>query len=265
MNAVRKHLSAVKGGLLARAAHPATVVSLVFSDVVGDDLDVIASGPTVPDTSTFADALDVLDRYGVAVPDAVEDRLERGAAGDLPETPDPGDPAFDRTTAHVLADNFTALSAARDAAEAAGFDALVLSSRVRGEAREAAKVHAGIAEECAATGNPVEPPAVLLSGGETTVTVRGSGRGGRNQEFALSAALELATDVVVASVDTDGIDGSTDAAGALVDASTVEDPGAARRALADNDAFGYLDDRGATVYTGRTGTNVNDLRALVVR
>jgi hydroxypyruvate reductase len=265
MNAVRKHLSAVKGGQLARTAAPATVVSLVFSDVVGDDLDVIASGPTVPDTSTFDDALDVLDRYDVAVPEAVRERLERGAAGDIPETPDAGDSAFARTAAHVLADSFTALSAARDAADAAGFDALVLSSRVRGEAREAAKVHAGIAEECAATGNPASPPVVLLSGGETTVTVRGSGSGGRNQEFALSAALELEADAVVASVDTDGIDGSTDAAGAIVDADTVEDTREAQAALADNDAFGFFGGRDALVYTGKTGTNVNDLRVLVVR
>jgi hydroxypyruvate reductase len=264
MNAVRKHLSAVKGGQVARAAAPAAVVSLVFSDVVGNDLDVIASGPTVPDTSTYADALDVLDRYDVAVPDAVRDRLESGAAGDLPETPKPGDDAFDRTSTHVLADSFTALDAARAEAENAGYAAVVLSSRVRGEAREAAKTHAAVAEECAATGNPAEPPVVLLSGGETTVTVRGGGQGGRNQEFALSTAVELAADAVVASVDTDGIDGPTDAAGALVDADTVDDPREAQAALADNDAYRYLDACDALVSTGQTGTNVNDLRVIVV-
>jgi len=264
MNAVRKHLSAVKGGHLARAASPATVVTLAVSDVVGNDLDVVASGPTVPDGSTYADALDVLDRYDVPVPAAVREHLARGAASDVPETPKPDDDAFDRTSAHVLADGFMALDAARRVAADAGFDPLVLSSRVRGEAREAAKTHVAVAEECLATGNPVEPPAVLLSGGETTVTVRGDGRGGRNQEFALSAALELDAGMVLASVDTDGIDGSTDAAGALVDGATVDDTRAARAALADNDAFGYLDGRDALVYTGPTGTNVNDLRVLVV-
>ncbi|MFC7044979.1 glycerate kinase [Halobacteriaceae archaeon GCM10025711] len=264
VNAVRKHLSAVKGGHLVRAAAPATVAMVVFSDVVGNDLDVIASGPTVPDTSTFADALDVVDRYDLAMPDAVRDRLEQGARGVVPETPPAGDSAFDRVTSHVLADGFTALDAARTVADERGFETLLLSSRVRGEAREAATTHVAVAEECLATGNPVTPPAVVLSGGETTVTVRGDGEGGPNQEFALSAAIDLPDGVVLASVDTDGVDGTTDAAGALVDGTTVDDVGAARDALAANDAYPYLAARNALVRTGQTGTNVNDLRVVVV-
>lgn len=265
INAVRKHLSALKGGQLARTAAPATVVGLVFSDVVGDDLNVIASGPTAPDDSTFADALTALARYDVDAPERVRSRLNRGASGDLPETPNAADPVFDRVRNHVLADGFTALDAARTVAAERGYEPLILSSRVRGEAREAAKTHVAIAEECLATGNPVEPPAVVLSGGETTVTVRGDGRGGPNQEFALSAAMELESEAVaLASVDTDGIDGATDAAGALVTASTVDAPDEANAALATNDVSPFLDARDALIETGPTGTNVNDLRVVVV-
>ena len=264
INAVRKHCSALKGGLLARAAAPATVVGLLFSDVVGDDLAVIGSGPTAPDPSTFADALAVLDDYGIDAPEAVRGRLERGASGELAETPTADDSCFDRVTNHVLANAWTALDAAREAAAEAGFRTLVLSSRIKGEAREAARTQAAVAEEIAATGNPVEPPAVVLSGGETTVTVEGDGRGGPNAEFALSAARSLPATAVLASVDTDGEDGASEAAGALVDGDTVEDRRAAAAALRANDAAGYLADRDALIETGRTGTNVNDLRALVV-
>lgn len=265
INAVRKHLSAVKGGGLARAAAPARTVALVVSDVVGNDLDAIASGPVVPDPSTFDDALSVLAEYDLSVPDAVQERLERGRRGEVPETPNPGDPVFERVDVHVLADGLTALSAAAEVAEGAGYEPLLVSSRVRGEAREAAKTHVAIAEEVRASGHPVSPPAVLLSGGETTVTVRGDGTGGPNGEFALSAALELdEVGVVLASVDTDGIDGATDAAGALVDADTVTDAGGASAALADNDAYPFLERAEGLVFTGRTGTNVNDLRVIVV-
>jgi glycerate 2-kinase len=266
INAVRKHLSAVKGGQLARAASPATVAGLVLSDVVGNDLSVIASGPTAPDDSTFADALDVLERYGIDAPQSVRERLEAGVAGDVAETPRADDPAFERVTNHVLADGFTALEAARSVARERGYDSCILSSRIRGEAREAAKSHVAIGEEVTATGNPVDAPAVILAGGETTVTVRGDGRGGPNQEFALAAALELRgrASTVVGAVDTDGRDGGVDVAGALVDGETVSDVAAAREALADNDAFPYLDEQDAIVRTGPTGTNVNDLRVLVV-
>ncbi len=265
INAVRKHCSDLKGGRLAAAAAPARTVGLVFSDVVGNRLDVVASGPLTPDETTFDDALKVLDRYDVDVPDAVDARLRAGADGEYPETPGAGDPVFDGVTQHVVADSHTAMDAAAEAAREAGYDPLVLSSRVRGEAREAAKVLAGVAEECADTGTPIEPPAVLLSGGETTVTIRGDGVGGPNQEFVLSAALELSEpDVVVAGVDTDGIDGNAEAAGGIATSATAEPVGEARAALADNDAGTFLERRDSAIVTGPTGTNVNDLRVFVV-
>ena len=269
INAVRRHLSAVKGGGLARAAAPATVVGLVFSDVVGDDPAVVASGPTAPDPTTFADARDALDRYGVEAPTAVRERLERGARGEVAETAKPGDPAFDRTTNHVVANGYTALAAAREAARERGYEPVVLAAGVTGEAREAAHTHAAVARQTTATGDPVEPPAVVLAGGECTVTVRGDGVGGPNLEFALSAALDLrdadlGERAAVAAVDTDGLDGSTEAAGALVDGTTITDERAAREALADNDALAALDRVGAALRPGATDTNVNDLRVAVV-
>jgi len=264
VNAVRKHCSALKGGQLARVLAPATVVTLLFSDVVGDDPATIASGPTVPDPTAFEDALAVLERYDVDAPDAVAERLKRGAAGEIPETPTDDDAAFDRVRTHVLADAWTALGAARETARAAGYRTLVLSSRVTGEAREAAETHAAVAAEMAATGNPIDPPAVVLSGGETTVTVRGDGAGGPNCEFALGAARSLPAGAVLGSVDTDGRDGTSGVAGALVDAETVTDRQAADAALDDSDAARYLRQRGALVETGPTGTNVNDLRVVVV-
>ncbi|QCC48048.1 glycerate kinase type-2 family protein [Halobellus limi] len=264
INAVRKHVSAVKGGQLARTAAPATTVGLVFSDVASDDPSVVASGPLSPDPTTYDDALDVLAEYGVDAPASVLDHLRAGADGDVPETPGSDDAAFESASVHVVADNRTAVSAAREVCREAGFETLVLSSSVRGEAREAAKTHAAVAEEIRRSGNPLEPPAAVLSGGETTVTIRGDGTGGPNQEFALSAALELGEPAVLCAVDTDGLDGPTDAAGAVVDERTVEDPRRARSLLADNDVYDYLDERGALVRTGQTGTNVNDLRVLLV-
>ncbi|WP_119819243.1 glycerate kinase type-2 family protein [Halalkaliarchaeum desulfuricum] len=267
INAVRKHLSAVKGGRLAEAATPARVVGLVVSDVVGNDLDVIASGPFVPDPTTYADASDVLDRYDLAVPESVRGRLERGAAGEISETPKPGESAFDRVTTHVLADGYTAADAARNRAEVEGYETILLSSRIRGESREAAKTFVAIGEEIAATGDPVSPPAVVVSGGETTVTITGDGRGGPNQEFALAAAGELADggpkSIVVAAADTDGFDGPTDAAGGIVDPNAIS-RAAVMKALADNDAYDALNERDLLLKTGKTGTNVNDLRVLVV-
>ncbi|MCD2198468.1 DUF4147 domain-containing protein [Halobacterium sp. KA-4] len=285
INAVRKHLSALKGGQLARAAAPGTVVGLLLSDVNGDDQSVIGSGPTAPDDSTFADAVEVLEAYDVAVPERVESRLRRGADRgdraadcrdvqastddpvDVAETPTSGDSVFDRVTNYVLANGSTALTAAREVAADRGYETMILSASVRGEAREAAKTHVAVAEEVVATDNPVLAPAVVLSGGETTVTVSGDGEGGPNQEFATSAAAELDLDgVTLAAVDTDGIDGATDAAGAVVDADTVgeKDADAARAALADNDVTPLLRERGELIRTGATGTNVNDLRVLVV-
>ncbi|WP_265108043.1 glycerate kinase type-2 family protein [Halosolutus halophilus] len=273
INAVRKHCSAIKGGQLARAAAPATVVTLAISDVVGDDPSVIGSGPTVPDASTFGDALAVLDRYDIrdSVPESVVDRLERGADGELAETPDENDPAVAENEGdwHCLANGRTAIDAARDVARERGYEPLVLSSRLGGEASEVGRVHAGVAAEIAAGGDPVERPAIVLSGGEVTVTVDGDGTGGPNQELALATALELAdtgTDAILASVDTDGIDGPTDAAGAIVDRESIppDESETARRALAENDVYDALDDRSALLRTGYTGTNVNDLRVLVV-
>jgi glycerate 2-kinase len=232
---------------------------------VDNDLSVEASGPTVPDDSTYGDAIDALDRHGVDAPPAVWNRLEAGAAGDVPETLDASNPIFEGTDPHILADGMTALRAARRVAEEAGYRTLVLSSRLRGEAQEAAKVHAGVAEECHATGTPVEPPAVVLSGGELTVTVNGDGSGGPSTEFALASALEIdGPGTTVAAVDTDGVDGHADAAGGLVDADTVTDVGEARAALADTDAGTYLREHGGAVVTGPTGTNVNDLRVVVI-
>jgi len=265
VNAVRKHASAVKGGRLARALAPASVVTLAVSDVVGGDLDVIASGPTVPDPSTYDDALAVLDEHDVDAPTALRDHLCRGASGELSETPKPGDPAFANAATHVLANGRTALAAARAVARERGYDTLLLSAGIEGEAREVGGVHAAVGQEVRATSNPVEPPAVVLSGGELTVTVRGDGDGGPNQECALAAAAAgLPERAAFACVDTDGVDGVSECAGAIVDADTVEDPAAAREALRENDAGGFLAGRDAVVHTGPTGTNVNDLRVLVV-
>ncbi|OVE85421.1 glycerate kinase type-2 family protein [Natronolimnobius baerhuensis] len=265
INAVRKHCSAIKGGHLARAVAPATLVTLVLSDVVGDDLSVIASGPTVPDDSTYRDALAVLERYDLDAPAAVSAHLEAGANGEKSETPTATDPAFDRTHTHVLGNGRTALEAARGTALEAGYEPLILASGVRGEAREAALTHVAIAEECRETGSPISPPAVLLSGGETTVTLGDDpGAGGPNQEFVLSGALALeGEEIVVASVDTDGIDGATDVAGAIADGTTIPDR-AGRRALEQHDALSVLEDADAVIRTGPSGTNVNDLRIIVV-
>lgn len=265
VNAVRKHLSVVKGGRLARAATPATVVGLLVSDVIGNELNVIASGPLVPDESTFRSAQNVIAEYSLQVPEGVEQRLRAGVQGHVPETPGPHEPYFDDVSIHVLADAMTTLAAAAAEASDQGYEPLLLSSRVRGEAKEAAKTHAGIAEEITATGNPVAPPAVVLSGGETTVTADGDGEGGPNQEFALAGALEVEFDeIVFCSVDTDGIDGSTDAAGALTDWTTAEPADEARHALRQHNVYPFLTQRNALVVTGPTGTNVNDLRIAVV-
>jgi len=268
INSVRKHISVLKGGQLARTLAPATTVGLVFSDVTSGDPSVVGSGPLSPDQTTYADALATLSEYGVDAPASVTRHLQRGSEGDVPETPGADDPAFEHASIHVVADNFTALAAARDVCREAGFETLVLSSSVRGEAREAAKTHVAIAEEIRRSGNPATAPAAILSGGETTVTVAGDGSGGPNQEFALSAAIEFASadgdETVLAAVDTDGIDGPTDAAGAVVNANTVDDIQRARSLLAANDVHDHLGERGALVRTGQTGTNVNDLRVLLV-
>ena len=266
INAVRKHCSAVKGGRLARVAAPATVVTLAVSDVVGDDRSVIGSGPTVPDPSTYADALATVERYDLSVPATVREHLRAGAAGERSETPAAGDAAFGRSRTFVVANGRTALDAAAAAAAAAGYEPLVLAAGVRGEAREAALTHVAVAEECAETGAPATPPAVVLTGGETTVTLGGDapGSGGPNGEFVAAVGAALDRDgIVVASVDTDGIDGATDAAGGIVDATTLSS-NEARDALDRHDVAPSLASADALLRTGPTGTNVNDLRAIVV-
>jgi hydroxypyruvate reductase len=272
INAVRKHLSAIKGGQLARMARPAKVISLLLSDVVGDQLDVIGSGPTAPDASTFADAQSVLDKYGLSarLPAAVRERIAAGVRGDLPETPKENDPAFRRTRNFIVGSNRLAVDAAEARARQLGFEPLVLSTTMEGETREVARVHAAIAREVVASGRPVKRPACLISGGETTVTLRGGGLGGRNQEFVLAAAIELAgcPGVVVLSAGTDGTDGPTDAAGAIADGTTVAAAAAkgldARRYLADNDSFHFFEAAGGLLITGPTRTNVMDVRLVLV-
>ena len=265
INAVRKHVSRIKGGQLARALAPARTAGIVFSDVVGNHLDVIASGPIAPDESTYQDAVDVLDRYDIRTPDRVEERLAAGVRGERQETPGPGDAVFDRVTHHIVADNRTALDAAAGTLREEGYETAVLSDRIEGEASDVGGVHAQIALASAETGEPFDSPVAVLSGGEATVTVTGEGTGGPNQEFALRAGIDIAgSDVLAAAVDTDGIDGATDVAGAVVDGTTVTDSRRAEQALADNDAFGYLDEQHALLRSGPTGTNVNDLRLLLV-
>lgn len=259
MNTVRKHLSQVKGGGLARSAFPARVLSLIISDVAGDDLSVIASGPTVGDPSTFAEARAVLGRYGLELPPHFSE---------APETPKPGDPIFNRVENRLVASAQGMLEAAASFFREQGITPLILSESVTGEAREIAKMHAAIAQQVRQHAQPLKPPCVLLSGGETTVTVRGDGRGGRNCEFALSLALELAglEGVYALAADTDGIDGDSDAAGALVTPQTLAEPGhaEARRYLDNNDAYGFFERVGGLIRTGPTLTNVNDLRLVLV-
>lgn len=267
MNAVRKHLSLVQGGRLAGAARGASLLSLLVSDVVGSPLDVIASGPTCPDPTTFGGALAVLEKYALmaTAPEAPLERLRRGAAGEIPETPKPGDPIFARVRHVVVADNEIAAQAAVAAAAESGLAAQLISTHVEGEAREVARVFAGIAKDLASKGRPLPPPACLVFGGETTVTVKGSGKGGRNQEMALAAAIGLqgVPDVAILCLATDGTDGPTDAAGGLIDGDTLRRGEAAgmdaRRHLADNDSYHYLKATGDLLITGPTRTNVNDL------
>jgi len=311
VNTVRKHCSRIKGGNLARLAAPATLVTLVLSDVVGNPLDVIASGPTVPDPTTVADARKVLERYGIRPPSVPPMRGEgktpsvlpmRGeeeppsyppaevweygsmGEGGLRETPKPGDPAFERVQHVVVGSNRLAALAAVEKARALGFNALLLSTYVEGEAREVAKVAAALAKGIRAHGDPLSPPACLVWGGETTVTIRGEGKGGRNQELALAAALALDgwSGVLVMALATDGTDGPTDAAGAVVSGETVARARALglapRAALEANDSYPFFDalgkappfsspphsQGGGLIRTGPTGTNVNDLLFVLV-
>ncbi|MCB2186685.1 MAG: glycerate kinase [Deltaproteobacteria bacterium] len=273
MNTIRKHLSALKGGQLARLAEPGRLVTLIISDVVGDRLDVIASGPTVADLTTWADAERVLETRGIVdkAPPAVWSRIQAGLAGELPETPKPGDSCLTRVSNLVISNNRRAMAAAAAEAQAQGFTPLVLSTTIEGETRDVARMHAAIAREVRASGQPLAAPCALLSGGETTVTLgEVCGAGGRNQEFALAAALDLAglADVLAVSFGTDGTDGPTDAAGAWADGLTVEraraldlDP---REVLARHDAYPFFQKLGDLIITGPTLTNVMDVRLMLV-
>jgi hydroxypyruvate reductase len=266
INCVRKHLSAIKGGRLALAAAPARVLTLAISDVPGDELSTIASGPTVPDPTTCADALEIVERYAIDLPPAARELLSSGAG----ETPKAGHPGFARCEAHVIVTAQAVLAAAADAARAQGLTPLVLGDAIEGEAREVARVLGGIALSCADHGVPLAGPCVLLSGGETTVTVRGTGRGGRNAEFLLGLALALGGHPRIHAIagDTDGIDGSEDNAGALVMADSMARAAAAgidlRARLTENDAYGVFATLGDLVVTGPTRTNVNDFRAILI-
>jgi hydroxypyruvate reductase len=268
INAIRKHISRIKGGQLARLAAPARIESLMLSDVIGDNLDVIGSGPTAPDASTFADAVGLLDRYGIRerVPAAVRERLEQGARGAVPETPKPDDSVFARVRNTIVGSSRLALAAAASRARALGYRTLVLSSEIQGEAREIARMHAAIASEMARTGRPIKPPACIITGGETTVTLRGDGLGGRAQEFALAAAIDIAglENVVVFCAGTDGSDGPTNAAGAVADGQTIGRKPDARRYLDRNDSYHYFESLGDLVITGPTNTNVMDVCIVLV-
>ena len=274
INCVRKHISKVKGGQLARAAWPTPVVSLLISDVLGDRLDVIASGPTSPDPTTFEEALQVLEKYGLVEEleaSPVLHHLRLGAREEVPETPKPGDPIFEAVQNEIVASNALAVEAVRKLAERQGFNTVVLTSQIRGEAREVGRVLASVAWEIVKHKRPVPPPACVISGGETTVTLgKIPGKGGRNQELALAAALELPSSpsVVLLSAGTDGTDGPTDAAGAIVDGMSVE---RARRKglepvgyLSDHNSYRFFERTGELLITGPTGTNVMDLQILLV-
>jgi glycerate 2-kinase len=272
VNAIRKHISQVKGGQLARLAYPATLVSLVLSDVIGDNLDSIASGPTVPDSSTFGDCVHILEKYRIKnqLPSTVWEHLEKGMIGEVEETPKADDPAFERTQNVIIGSNILALQAAKRNADDLGYNSLIFSTFIEGETREVARVHAAIAKEILERDIPVRRPACIISGGETTVTVRGKGLGGRNQEFVLAAAIEIdgLENVVILSGGTDGTDGPTDAAGAIADGLTVKraksmglDP---KHYLGENDSYHFFQTLGDLLITGPTFTNVMDLRLVII-
>ncbi len=268
INTVRKHISLIKGGQLARFAAPARVEALLLSDVIGDEVGVIGSGPAAPDPGTFADALGVLDKYGLRprVPSSVRIRLEEGARGLLSETPKPNDPLFAHVRNTVVGSNRLALAAAARRARELGFRTLLLSSELQGETSEAGRMHAAIAREIGRSGQPIRPPACIISGGETTVTLKGNGKGGRNQEFVLAAALDIAglPNTVIFSAGTDGTDGPTDAAGAVADGSTLGRKPDARAYLDQNNSYAYFEALGDLIKTGPTHTNVMDIHLILV-
>jgi hydroxypyruvate reductase len=270
MNTVRKHLSAIQGGRLALATR-AHVLALVISDVTGDDPTHIASGPVAADPSTYAEAIEILERFGVAAPASIAAHLRAGAEGRIAETPKPGDAGLARAENRVIATAHASLMAAAEFVRARGVVPMVLGDSVTGESREVAKVYAALAREVRAHSHPVKPPVALISGGETTVTLRGKGRGGRCSEFLLSLAVELdgLAQTWALACDTDGIDGSEDNAGAVLTPDSAQRARArgldAKRMLAANDGYGYFSALGDLVVTGPTRTNVNDYRVILVR
>jgi len=272
INTVRKHISDFKGGWLAKKAHPATILNLILSDVVGDPLDFIASGPTVPDSTTFSDAAEILKKYGLwnTAPASIKKVLSDGEKGIIPETPKANDKAFKKVYNVVVGNNRFASLAACEKLKSEGLKTLLLTAVLEGEARHVGIALASIAREVSLSGNPISKPAGIIAGGETTVTVTGKGLGGRNQELALAAALKLKEmdGMVIASLSTDGIDGPTDAAGAIVDGKTLARAAKAgltpEKYLAENNSYNFFSKLNDLIFTGPTGTNVNDISLIVV-
>ncbi|MDH5753655.1 MAG: glycerate kinase [Candidatus Bathyarchaeota archaeon] len=272
INTVRKHISYFKGGWLAKKAYPATILNLILSDVVGDPLDFIASGPTVPDSTTFSDAIKVLKKYCLwdKAPASIRKVLSDGEKALIPETPKADDEAFKKVYNIVVGNNRFASLAACEHLKSAGLNTLLLTSTMEGEARHVGVMLASIAREVFMSRNPVPKPAGIVAGGETTVTVTGKGLGGRNQEIALAASLKLSSmnGVVVASLSTDGVDGPTDAAGAIIDGKTLTRAAKMKlnpeEFLAENDSYNFFSRLGDLIFTGPTGTNVNDVSVIVV-
>ena len=273
INCIRKHISSTKGGQMARTAFPATTINLMLSDVVGDKMDVIASGPFVPDMSSFKDARGIIEKYRLDdMPQSIGDHLKAGKEGRIEDTPKDGDPVFDRVYNLIIGSNILALEAAEEAARGLGYKTLILSSMIEGETKDIARAHAAIAREIVKTGKPLPSPCCIISGGETTVTIRGKGMGGRNQEFCLVAAMEISgiqKNIVMLSGGTDGNDGPTDAAGGVVDPLTIKRGEAAGISAAEffnnNDSYNYLKKTGDLLITGPTKTNVMDVRMVFVR
>jgi glycerate 2-kinase len=272
INALRKHMSLIKGGRLAQKAYPASLVTLIVSDVPGDRLDVIASGPTVADPSTFTECMEIIEKYELVdqLPANVLDHMQSGYLGKIEETPKPGDPSLRTTLNIIVGSNADALSAAKKTAESLGYHTLILSSMICGNTRDAALFHTAIAKEIRKSSHPLPPPACILSGGETTVKITGNGLGGRNQEFALATAIEIKDQerMVVLCAGTDGTDGPTDAAGALVDTTTASHARASgldpSSFLNQNDSYHFFEKTSGLIITGPTGTNVMDLRVVLV-
>ncbi|HZW56474.1 MAG TPA: glycerate kinase [Nitrososphaerales archaeon] len=272
INTVRKHLSGVKGGRLAEKLQPATVVSLIISDVVGDDISSIASGPTAPDDTTYKDAMDILNRYGIwrRVPQSVRKVIDDGVRGRREETPKSNSMVFSKVHNLLIGSNKQSCIAAERSLKNVGYRTLVLSTKIQGEATQVGGILASIAKDIRENGLPLAPPAAIVAGGETTVTVRGKGIGGRNQEVALSASLGISglDRVVIASIGTDGVDGPTDAAGAIVDGNTVkrgkEKKMEVTKYLKNNDSHSFFQKLGDLIITGPTGTNVNDVMVIAV-